>query len=599
MSARRQLGPPLRAVATLTAAAVLWALSIDQIDVRALDDLGFVSQMPPLMVVSLGLLAIGFTLTLRLQPLPLWLGVVPTLLLIGMVYGLPTFVEDAPRFAVAYLHAGFTERIADDGTLLPLVDARFNWPLFFVLGAVVTQIAGVANALALQPWAPIVSTLLYLPPVIVIYRSLTNDPRLVWGATFFFVAANWIGQDYYSPQAFNYLLYLTVLAILLRWFRVEGVPGWIRRTVDFVDRRWPGLRAPMREIEPVPSPNRAFATPSQRAMLVGVLAVIIGASAASHQLTPFAILAAATALVVLRRTQLKGLPIITAVIVGLWVSYMTVVFLAGNVVGLLEDLLAAGQNASEAVGDRIQGSDVHVFVVQFRLAMTLGFWMLALYGFLRRVRLGYLDLDAVALAFVPFGLLALQSYGGEMLLRVYLFSLPFMAFLAAAAFVPTLSRPLSPWTTRALAITALGLVLALMVTRHGNERADAITPEETAAAAHLYAIAPDGAHIGAVNSWAPLRFVRYEDVVYTTLDDQFVGLTPAAIAARIDEPSGCGYLFISRTQQAAAELYLGVDADAWQRAEERLIASPLFEPIFENRDATILLALPAQGDCRG
>jgi hypothetical protein len=137
------------------------------------------------------------------------------------------------------------------------------------------------------------------------------------------------------------------------------------------------------------------------------------------------------------------------------------------------------------------------------------------------------------------------------------------------------------------------------VTRHGNERADAITPEETAAAAHLYAIAPDGAHIGAVNSWAPLRFVRYEDVVYTTLDDQFVGLTPAAIAARIDEPAGCGYLFISRTQQAAAELYLGVDADAWQRAEERLIASPLFEPIFENRDATILLALPARDDCRG
>ena len=145
---------------------------------------GFVSQMPPLMVVSLGLLAIGFTLTLRLQPLPFWLGIAPTLLLIGMVYGLPTFVEDAPRFAVAYLHAGFTDRIADDGTLLPFVDARFNWPLFFVLGAVVTQIAGVANALAMQPWAPIVSTLLYLPPVIVIYRSLTTDMRLVWAGVF-------------------------------------------------------------------------------------------------------------------------------------------------------------------------------------------------------------------------------------------------------------------------------------------------------------------------------------------------------------------------------------------------------------------------------
>jgi hypothetical protein len=583
----------------LSAAAILWALSIGQIDVRALDDLGFVSQMPPLMVVSLGLLAIGFALTLRVQPLPVWLGIAPSLLVIAMVYGLPTFVEDAPRFAVAYLHAGFTDRIATDGTLLPFVDARFNWPLFFVLGALVTQVAGIANALAMQPWAPVVSTLLYLPPVIVIYRSLTTDMRLVWAAVFVFVAANWIGQDYYAPQAFNYLLYLTVLAILFRWFRVEGVPAWIGRAVEWVDRRWSGLRAPMRDLEPVPSPDRPFATPSQRAMLVVVLVILIGASAASHQLTPFAILAAVTALAVLGRTQLRGLPIITAVIVGLWVSYMTVVFLAGNLPGLLEDLLAAGQNASEAVGDRIQGSDTHVFVVQLRLAMTLGFWVLALYGFLRRVRLGYLDLDTVALAFVPFGLLALQSYGGEMLLRVYLFSLPFMAFLVAAAFIPTPARPLSAWTTRALAVAALGLLLALMVTRHGNERADAITPAEAAAAAHLYEIAPDGAHIGAVNSWAPLRFVRYQEVVYTTLDNRFVAATPASIAALIDAPGECGYLFLSRTQQAAAELYQGVDAQAWRRAEQRLVASGLFEPIFRNGDATVLLAVPAPEDCRG
>ena len=102
-----------------------------------------------------------------------------------------------------------------------------------------------------------------------------------------------------------------------------------------------------------------------------------------------------------------------------------------------------------------------------------------------------------------------------------------------------------------------------------------------------------------MNSWAPLRFVRYEEVVYTTLDDVFVTLTPAAIAARIDEPSGCGYLFLSRTQQAAAELYQGVDAVAWQRAEQGLVASRALRTDLPESRATILLALPAAEDCRG
>ena len=200
-----------------------------------------------------------------------------------------------------------------------------------------------------------------------------------------------------------------------------------------------------------------LSTPSQRAALT-VIAVLMGASAASHQLTPFAILAAATALTLLRRSLL-GLPIITAVIVGIWISYMTVVLQAGN---LLDSRIS--WRRSERVG------------ASLRQCRTLS----------RRpvppghdLGCGWSPARGSSLASRP------SRPGGDhaggcpvrphcvagLWRRDAAARLPvqaaFMAFIAAAAFIPSPSRPLA-WRTRALAVAALGLILALMVTRHGN-----------------------------------------------------------------------------------------------------------------------------------
>ena len=58
-----------------------------------------------------------------------------------------------------------------------------------------------------------------------ILRTLTIDRRLVWLAVWVFYLGNWVGQDYFSPQAFAYLLYLMLLAILVTWMRPAGWPG--------------------------------------------------------------------------------------------------------------------------------------------------------------------------------------------------------------------------------------------------------------------------------------------------------------------------------------------------------------------------------------
>jgi hypothetical protein len=598
-AARRLWGPPLRALVTLLAGVALWYASVGAIDIRLVNDYGLISLVTPWMILGTALIGLGFVLILRLQPLPIWLAVAAALLVILTIHALPSLIEDAPRFSVSYLHAGFTEEIARRGELLPNVDARFSWPLFFTLGAFVTSVAGIANAIAFQPWAAVVFNLMYLVPLVVIFRALTPDRRLVATATFVFFAANWIGQDYYAPQALNMLFYLTVLAIVLRWFGTTHVPSWVRRVVEFLDARWPWLRRPMRDASVSPArsePPRIAGR--QRAALLFVIILVSAASVASHQLTPFALLAALTALTVIGRNQLRGLPLLLAVMIGMWISYMTVVFLAGNLAGLLEAPLAPAQAASANVGQRLTGSAGHLFVVRARLAYTVLLWGLAAFGALRRYRWGNLDLEAIALAGVPFGLILLQAYGGEMLLRIYLFSLPFVSFLVAGLFFPSPARPFTPAATRTLSAVLAVLLIGLIITKHGNERAEYISADELAAIDRLYATAPVGSTIGAINENSPSRYRLFEQYRYVTIQGAFLAMKVDAIRDALNGPDGCGFLFVTHSQEAAAELFSRVPASLWQRAETALIESGDFVPVYANRDATIYLTTPSRPACR-
>ena len=586
-------------VVVLAAAIGLWATSLSGVDMERVTDIGLVSVTPPQMLVAIAIIPLGFVLALRLTFLQSAMAIVAVLVLLVVVHALPSIVEDAPRQSVAYLHTGFTEEIERTGDLLTDVDARFSWPMFFTFGALVTNVAGMGSAIELQAWAAPVLNLVYIVPLYVIYSALSTDRRLIWTALFIFVATNWVGQDYYSPQGFNYLLYLTILAVLLRWFRTREVIPPIRRIVGFVERRWPRLRsAQTTEYAPASDPNMAISR-TQRAALTLIVVLLMGVSVASHQLTPFAILAAVIALTLLRRVSLVGLPMLLGVLIGIWISYMTVAYLEGHLASLLADVGSVAGAASENVTERLSGSAGHLFVVRARLVMTAALWLVAAAGAIRRFHHGHLDLEAITLAVVPFGLMALQAYGGEMLLRVYLFSLPFMAFLAAGLFFPVAKRTSSAAGTLALSITLVVLSVALMLTKHGNERADWVSADELAAADYLHAIAPAGSMLGTVSEASPLKYRMFEAYEYRDLGFLYAFGEPDAVADYFAEADGCAYLFVSRMQQATAEMYSGVPADAWNAARDRLIDSGRFSAIYENRHATILALEPAAPRCRG
>ena len=229
----RERGLHLRAVSTIVVAvlsvagaAALWAIGMQSVDLASMTDLGLISVLPQVAMAGPILLTLSFIAIVAAGPYRGWLLALHVVALIVMLFATPVIVEEAPRFNVAWRHVGIAEVLMRTGEVDPSIDAYFSWPGFFMLSAFLTEITGLDSGLDLISWAPVVFNLLYLPPLLLVFRAASADWRVVWLAVWIFYITNWIGQDYYSPQAFAYFLYLVILGVLLTWFARSPRPVW-------------------------------------------------------------------------------------------------------------------------------------------------------------------------------------------------------------------------------------------------------------------------------------------------------------------------------------------------------------------------------------
>ncbi|HEY7417628.1 MAG TPA: hypothetical protein VH593_20765, partial [Ktedonobacteraceae bacterium] len=199
---------------------VTWAAFLKDIHIGQMNNLGLVSVLPLPTIFSFILITVSFCLTLCQPRLRAPLILFHIFVLIFMLFSTTNFVEDTVRFSTVYRHAGYTEYIMRTGSVDPRLDAYFNWPGFFIFSALLTQLAGYHDILQYAAWAPVFLNLLYLPPLYVLLTTATTDRRLIWLSIGLFYITNWIGQDYYSPQGLCFFFYLTLLAIVLKWFKV-------------------------------------------------------------------------------------------------------------------------------------------------------------------------------------------------------------------------------------------------------------------------------------------------------------------------------------------------------------------------------------------
>lgn len=551
----------------------LWLLAIRNVQPRAMNGLGLVSVMPLSSLVLIGLLTLSFCLALRERPLRASIALVHVVVLVVMLFGVTALVEPDPRFASVYRHVGIIDTIIQHGAADGRIDAYFNWPGFFALGAMISQVAGFDSPLAMAAWGSVVFNLLWIAPLLVIFRWGSDDARVWWLGLWIFFSANWVGQDYLSPQAMGFTLWLVILGALLTWFTPR--PAVLAETPSV---RWAlgllnvwKLRA---QLHAAAEDLQHHRSPRLAAGIVLAVIVMFTAVVSGHQLTPFPILLTVTGLVVVGGLETRRLPILMLVILAAWISYQTTPYLSGHLEHVAEPVGKTGANLTQNVAGRVEGSSEHLFIVSIRLFGTAFIWLLAVVGAARRLMARRFDIGFWVMAVVPFVLPILQPYGGEMMLRVFLFTLPVVAFFIASAAYPTVRHGRTWVMTATVAVVCCVLLGLFQFTRYGNERLDYFTHGDIATVDALYRVAEPGSMIYGSNNvpWRARDYASYDYRSIPKLDAWHgtVSPRPADVLlemAHVSPPEGA-YVIVTRSMKIEASLLQGKPA-----AMGRLVAA--------------------------
>ncbi|MEO3794464.1 hypothetical protein ABGB14_29990 [Nonomuraea sp. B10E15] len=584
------------------------------VDPADIDGLGLISALPVTAFLAILIMLVSFFVTVAQSTDRKFLLLFQIAAIAFALHGVGSLVASEPRFPTAYIHAGFVEFISRTGETAIGIDARMGWPGFFALFAFVTKAAGISDMTTILQWTPLLSNLLYLLPFVLILRQVVATTRARWFAALLFVLVQWIGQDYFSPQGFTFALYLAYVAILLRWFgRVEPrtrpiAPKGLRKLLGRLDAMTPGELA-----------NTGTYRADKLLMLMMLMALFI-ASVASHQITPFMMLGVLTAFLLVKRTSLTwGLPFFLGLVVAAWISYMTVGFWASQIDTIFGGLGNVLSNLRSNTGDRIEGTDpAHAMVLQARLGILVVILGLAAAGLFRRLRRGVFDRSALILLCVPVLALGLQSYGGEIGLRIYMFALPGACLLAAYAFFPNLPAdsadvreetvPLrkrnvrfNPELTRKISVVlaacfAVLFAMAFLLARYGNEKFERVTTGEVAAlhyvydhdkpsARVLYLVPKLGPEVTPTLPWGERDVERVSFNVQALVHKDPTKIADAVKA--LQEQPRNSYLMVSTGQVSYLQLNEGYPADWGAKFRAALDTSPSLKRVFSNEDAAL------------
>ncbi|MER6998662.1 hypothetical protein [Streptomyces sp. NPDC000410] len=578
----------------LLVAAGLWLYALPRIGFRDTGDYGLLDRFPLPFHLALAVLTAGFLVTLRRAGTAPWWPLTYCVAMLVALKAPPAVLYDSVRYAWASKHDAVISRLLAEGTVHPGTElsggmsAYDQWPGFFSLNAALVKAFGVDAAASYINWAPVALGVLTLPVLVLIYRTFSDDWRLVWTAVWIFQLANWVGQDYLSPQGFSYLLYLTVLAVVLRHFVRPGSAGGLR------DR---SALDPAAAAVPPPTGTR------QRAVAVVIVAPLIAAINASHQLTPVMLCATLFALCLTRRYRNWGLLAVAGLIMLIWDLTMGRVLFLETLGTLREsagDLLANSRAgyAGEPTGPGPELVGAANILMVLALAVLAGSAVLLR----RRLTRGALPLLLAAAAPVP--MFAVNDYGGEMLFRVYLFGLPGTAFFAAAALVPAVGgsgralKAARRVSTVALPVALTALLAGFLPSYYGKEGMHYAPPAEVALTERAFERAPGGALILATTGSFPGAYYRYDQYERWFFTEQEVPENlkmlkdPAGYLARGIPEGRPAYVILTPTQEKAVigEGYLPPGSFATLKAD--LKASPRFRVVEENEHGLVLKYVP-------
>jgi hypothetical protein len=478
-----------RHLLALALIVAVWASTLPRIDLGSLGDWGLATELPLLWFAALGA-AVWIAARAASRPVPSAGQVASAVaVVLVIVYATVPLVSDTLRYPWTYKHLGVVRLLDSTGQLHPEVDIYNNFSGMFGLAALVRGATGV-DPEAYAAWSQLLGQGLIVLAVWVVVHRLTDDVRVAHVSALVLVLVDWVGQNYFSAQVLGTFLAAVLMAMVVSWFVVPG------------SRRAPRLEGLLARVGPPASSaslDRAVPRPPTARVIAArrIAAASVGLGLAfTHALTAMIVL----------------LVVVVAVAIG-WVrdlrliGALVVVFAAGMArawpyFAARGGDLGFGGSLTDNVSGNVQALDPPrvvelVGLVSKGFAVTV--WGLAVAGAVIGTRTGRRLGLAAVLAATPFALPLVQSYGGEVVYRVYLYALPGVAALAAVALVDLGDRLGRVVVAGAAVVLAAGFV----VVHYGRELQNYVDPSEVAIQ-ELLASLPDRELIAAnFSDWSP------------------------------------------------------------------------------------------------
>ncbi|WP_024447666.1 hypothetical protein [Mycolicibacterium iranicum] len=397
-------------------AVVVWAVAVPDLPGTDAGYYGLLfSKTGPLLAVSIVLCTWALLVAVRQRQLvPAAVAVTAAIVVARVTTVVAT---EVPLYDWTYKHLAVVDYIMVHGQIQPNgTDIYAQWAAFFTTWAWFCDVTGVAAMTVAHVFAPAMHVVLALT-VYTAARAIGRSRRTALTAAFIAEIVNWVGQDYFAPQAWAVALVFGMFVLLL-------------------------------------------ASPRSRAC--GVLAIpVFAATVPTHQLTPFWAMAAACALCLFRRARPRW--------VALAMVLIAVCFLLLNLETVAPYGLFSGGSPIENASTNVETSglparDFTTAVVR-GLAVTVVLTAFACTVWMWRRKRPVLTLAIVA--FSSFGLLLGQSYGGEAIFRVYLYSILGCALLIAPAVVAAIDGVSGRARLPARTAAVLGVTGASVAGLHG------------------------------------------------------------------------------------------------------------------------------------
>jgi hypothetical protein len=568
-------------------ALVLWAASLPAVRPEETNGWGLLPGLPLLWFAAFALAVLGVLVALVARRPVRHTVLAPLTALVALLFGTTSAVYDVPRYPWTYKHVGVTEYVLEHWSVDRSIDIYHNFPGFFFLTAGISKATGIAP-LALAQWTQPVLAALTAAAVYWAVGGLTSSRRTRYGAVLVYLLGDWIGQNYFAPQALAFPMALFVLGGLLR-----SVPdGSEGLRFDRLRRRFP-----VADDGDLPRRDAFWGSRQGTLLLLGAFAAVV----VTHPLSPVILLGQSVLVCVLLRPARPWLPVAFLAVELFWLM------LAWPFLSSTYDLFEFGVGNIEppqvALVDPLPGYELSLWAapVLMGLLVLLTAWAV-LRGLRRPGRVARLVAPGL-LAGAPLVMVLGQPYGNEGIFRAYLFALPWLAYLVASRFFADDRR----WTAPRRLVTVLPFALVAVLALPSNfagEMSYRVSASDVDAAVWFEENTPAGSVLLPFTSAYPWRTTAAYAEHLPDPTELVVGLTELpgfaeaaqdqadlvdfALAA-CDARPGEGPVFVAIGPSAEDDVRLfgRMELYTYRAFERAITAAPGFTEVFRTGDSAL------------